>query len=704
MSARLLFLALCFWPVVAESTAELIFAPPPRLATTAEELEAVRGKADFIEIRDRTVAAAETFLRQPVELPDGPGQWIFFYHCKYHGHKLDPINPNQHRCPVGNRVFSDARTRAAYRTILHHRAERAALKLGWAYAYTGDDRYVAEVQRTLLHFADAYNTYPSRQDRHGQLGAKAKSGGRRFANDFAEGYSIIDLCKAYDLTRSSPLWTDEQKQHVEQDFFRATADSLLKYNTRESNHQSWVNAGLMTIGSVLGDATLVKHVMSMRGGFYDQLKRGVGENGFWHEGSIDYHFFALAALIEIADAGRRLGLNPHRHKKFRAMFDAPLRCVYPNGWFPAVNDSKRISLADVVPQYLWAWRVFNNRRHAYALVRGGRLEFAEFLDADDFTDPTSTVLEDLGLAVLSRGSGAQVVYAAFDFGAHGGAHGHADKLNLMLFANDREWLLDPGRLSYAVAMTKTWSKSTAAHNTVAINGQSQRDHTGTLLHFEVLDNYVVATGQSKQAYRGHTLTRYLLLTDQMLLDLFKVSGSKPVTIDWFAHANSARLDPLDAMPRPRVAKMPRGNGYQHMKAQWLWQARQPTRWRFTAENGTALTLHLPAGQETFIIATGVGYKPNQRVPTLIRRRSAASTVFATVYDLSGRGSYVQKFTTSTDGGRAVYVVDTADGSWRAWIDGAKLTAQLNKPAVDERAATQLEIPASQEALPVRPER
>ena len=57
-------------------------------------------------------------------------------------------------------------------------------------------------------------------------------------------------------------------------------------------------------------------------------------------------------------------------------------------------------------------------------------------------------LSDGGLVVLRQGIGAEAVAAFLDYGQHGGGHGHFDKMNFTLFAYGREWLLDPGRLTY----------------------------------------------------------------------------------------------------------------------------------------------------------------------------------------------------------------------------------------------------------------
>ena len=140
---------------------EARFATPPRLATTAEELAAWRASGDFPRRRAAAVEQAERLLKDPVTIPDGWGNWSFYYACTDDGTALNALSLAEHRCPRCGKVHSDERTVAAYRTVLHNRADQAALECGWAFALAGDDRFAAEVRRILLAYAAAYPKYPS---------------------------------------------------------------------------------------------------------------------------------------------------------------------------------------------------------------------------------------------------------------------------------------------------------------------------------------------------------------------------------------------------------------------------------------------------------------------------------------------------------------------------------------------------------------
>lgn len=645
-----------------------VFAAPPRLATTATELKKRREQPDFAALRDRAVRDADVLLKDPVPIPDGWGNWVFYYACPDDGSTLNPLNAREHQCPRCRKVYSDERTVQAHRTLMHDRVNAAALQLGWAHAYTGEERYAREVQRILLKYADDYAGYPQRRDRWGYNGLLARLGGRRYSQSLDEAVGIIALAKAYDLTRSSPIWEERQRKHVDEDFFRATAGTLLWSNLDINNHQTWYNAGLMAIGSVLGDEKLVNQVLSMRGGFRDQLRRSVGRDGLWYEGAMAYHNYALQALIEIVDAGRRLGLPLHEEPRFRAMIEAPLTYAYPNGQFPAINDSDPGHVNSFQASFLWAWHTYSDPVFAHAYAAGDRAKLSALLGPQAVSKPVistrSQNLEDAGLAILRRGAGSNAVCVMLDHGPHGGSgHGHFDKLNIVLFAGGKEWLLDPGRLTYSHKEYKTWVKHTAAHNTVALGGRSQDATTGRFLYLDVQDQYAACAAASDKAYVGTQLTRYLLLMDRMLVDVFEVESSTITQIDWFAHALSERLQARADRGPGEPSSPGDKDGYQHLSSGRAWNVTGPSQWDFTVGPKQRLRLWLAGEkQEQLLAATGIGYSIDSPVPCLIRRVHGSRARFITVYDLSMETDHVLEVTASADTKPHV-AVKTQEGLW-----------------------------------------
>lgn len=621
----------------ADRSLSPMFPPSPRLATTAAELAEWKSSGEFDRRRDAACAAAEKLLESPVEIPTEWGNWIFYYACANDGTSLQPQSLTEHRCPRCNKIFSDDRTVAANRTRLYYQADRAAVDLAWAFALSDDPRFAAEVRRILLTYAEAYPKYPSRRDRWGREGLLATIGGRRYCQSLDEAVGIIALAKAYDLTRTSSVWSEDDRRKVEQDLFQTVAKVLLHWNYGTINHQTWYNAGLMAIANVTEDADLARKVVTMTGGYRDQLARAIGPDGMWREGTMAYHGYALQAMEELVDAGQHLGLPLAEEPRLRRMFEFPAAYAYPNGQFPAINDSDPISLASFDGHFRWAWKTYHEDQFARAYARGDAARTAELLgptaSVTAAIEPKSSDLPGAGVVALRRGQEATAACAMLDYGEHGGGHGHPDKLQLLLYAGDREWLLDPGRLDYSHKEHKTWYRQTVAHNTIVINGRSQSPSTGKLLWLQESDRFTACAAECSTAYDGTTLRRYLLLEPSRLIDFVVVEAPQGKTIDWLIHAVADSITLDDAQSAPVEKPLGTSEGYEHLTDVASWTpARRDVLCRFQSGE-KQLRVRLAADTPEMIYSAKCpGYSLEPRIPCLVRRAVGGRVSFATVYD------------------------------------------------------------------------
>ncbi len=643
-----------------------IFAAPPRLAVTAQELAAMQSASNATAQRAAAVRAAQPLIDNPPPLPDGYGSWIFYYACPTDGATLQMLTLTEHKCPACGKIYKDARTVAAYRCLMHHTIENAAITLGWAYAWTGDERYAQGVRRILMRLADDYASYPARRDRWGMVSVFAPLGGRRYVQSLDEAIGVIRLAKGYDLTRNAKAWSEADHKHVEEDFFRATADSIARF-TQTSNHQTWFNAGMIAVGSTLGDAALIERVLNMRNGVLDQLENNIGADGLWNEGTIAYHNYALQALIETVNITRRLGMRLQDHPKIISAITGPLHVAYPNGQYPAINDSDNCNLGAFAGAFEWGWNTYHDPVLAQAFAHGNAEKLKQLIGSNAVVQwppalPSET-LAGAGLVILRRGRDTNAVCAFLDYGPHGGnGHGHFDKLNLMLFANGREWLLDPGRISYAHKEYKTWVKTTAAHNTVTLGGNSQEPHTGKLLWFSDGPVWAAAAIESTNAYADASLRRYLALGDRVLVDVFEVKATSKTQIDLLAHSTAQLVAPIGDVPAGKPIKPGSRDGYQHLTAATVRELDRDSQWEFKdgRQRLMAWLVHEPG--EQLITCLGIGYNTGQKTPTLIRRRHDRETRFICVYDLSGDGAYIRGVKSRMVNGTIQIDLDTASGA------------------------------------------
>jgi hypothetical protein len=90
---------------------------------------------------------------------------------------------------------------------------------------------------------------------------------------------------------------------------------------------------------------------------------------------------------------------------------------------------------------------------------------------------TSRVFANAGLVSMRGGWADDSALLLFDAGPQGMgpcAHGHADALSVLCSARGVDWLIDPGTFVYTCSLQwRDFFRSTAAHNTVVVDGCSQ---------------------------------------------------------------------------------------------------------------------------------------------------------------------------------------------------------------------------------------
>lgn len=145
---------------------------------------------------------------------------------------------------------------------------------------------------------------------------------------------------------------------------------------------------------------------------------------------------------EVSIVTSRLALPLHKQAAFRRVLEAPLAMAYPNGQFPATNDSDPASIDSFSDSFRWAWETYAEERFAQAYANSDATKRGALLgpaaEPKPFLESRPANLEGTGLAILRRGRGADAACVMLDHGPHGGAHGHFDKLGVVVYAAGQE--------------------------------------------------------------------------------------------------------------------------------------------------------------------------------------------------------------------------------------------------------------------------
>jgi hypothetical protein len=240
----------------------------------------------------------------------------------------------------------------------------------------------------------------------------------------------------------------------------------------ENNHRLVELVGLLSVALLTGDQDALERV---RAELERQADRQTFADGGSREQAGGYFLYVLETLwvagITLRAANRPLGSLEER---LDAMLGWLRATSTPDGEPPAVGDDAEDRLVRLD---------YSDPRRASAI--SGRV--ARLLGSPETPKlaTTSVVLPESGYAVLRSEPEKGAATIAFIVGELGfgtlAAHGHADALSVLLGLGDTTILRDSGTGSYAHSGGRELFKSTAFHNTVVVDGESQARSRGAHL-------------------------------------------------------------------------------------------------------------------------------------------------------------------------------------------------------------------------------
>ncbi|MFC1706418.1 heparinase II/III family protein [Planctomycetota bacterium] len=583
------------------------------------------------KVYDRILRDAEAMLGEQVDIPTEGGQWSHHYVCKQCGSKLRH-KTGTHACPRCGRGYSGWPYDQVIYTHIHNRNLRHVLPtLGLAYTFTGRKEYAERARKILLEYAGRYAGYAL----HGKHGRLSIGRARLFAQTLDEAVAAIPLAWAYDLTY--PSLSPADRRAIEQGLLRGMVRTIQGNWRGRSNWQTWHNAAVAVIGFCLQDQKLVDEaVLDPRNGVLFQLRNSVMDDGFWYEGSVAYHFYALRPLEWTARAASFAGLTLHQHPRLQSMYAAPIQYASPTHHFPAISDSDPLSLAGRAAHYEVAYAWFGDRRFL-PVARGGKRTSRDILlwglDSLPEAPPPSFSSKDfpgLGAVVLRTGEGREALYVHLDYNTLDHGHGHADKLAIVLYGLGHRLAPDAARLAYGAPLQRKWYRQTVAHNTVCVDRRSHGRARGRLLFFLEKPGIALARAECNDAYKGVRMRRTVALTERYLIDIFQTSSDRERVFDW-VHHNLGQLQPGLASSPPSE---PPGkcDGYSHIEklqvadTDQLWHVdfRQP-------DVGVRLTMS-GARDTTVWFGEGLLDNPPRPCPLVLVRRKGKTATFLSVIE------------------------------------------------------------------------
>ena len=531
----------------------------PRVLVTEQRLEFLRADIQTNAVRraifEKDVKAnADRWLHRSIEIPE-QGGWGHDF-CGPDGvllelpadQQFDPNKPS--RSPSTGKSYISPKILAARRYFEHVWLCFAVRDMALTYAVTQQPEYAAKAAEILLKYADAYPHFIAEKTGFGFGG-----------NSLNEAVSLIPMAQGYDLIYNSGALSDEQKRHIERDFFWPEAQRLTQAGL-VGNWGSWHLSAVGVIGYATGHQRFADYGVDS---FENQIANNLGDDGLWPESIQTYHFYPLDAFLSLAEAAGICGTDlfdwhAGHGKGIEAMFESPLRYMYPTLQLPAINDGWYDAFLPE-DQYAVAYWHYHRPEFAWALQRSEEVGHSGV--TGDFYDQryrlflfgeklpasipapvfTSTNFPGLGIAILRQGSDVPLkreMFLTFHYGQFSG-HGHYDKMGITLFANGQPLAAGLGTPGYGSPNIKFFGGVTA-HNTIAADESNQpRTTDNDLLAFRDEPEFKLAAAETTQAPPGTKWIRAVLLANGYAVVWDDLQGTTNHTFDWFFHAFGEKL-------------------------------------------------------------------------------------------------------------------------------------------------------------------
>ena len=535
---------------------------------TQEEQRQIKERArQYPEIIRKLKDNVRQVMEEELLVPEeGVTDWSLYYYCSECSVKLifDRKSPKRHICPCCGRVFQGEPYDGAWWELVNGQNNQAAYEMAVIWLAEGDEAYGQKAIQILEAYARYYPNYQV----HGNIPYNGP--GRAGAQTLDEANFLRTMAFTYDIL--ADMMPEDIRDRIRDRMLLPGAQFLLEHRHRQlHNHEVIINSAIAVMGILFSKEEYVKAALYEPYGLLYQLEHGMTEENLWFEGTFGYHFYALTSFFAFEKFALHTPYSNIHHPNYRAMMEAVLDYLQPDGGIPMMNDTNFGHLPRIRQLYEFACRELGGEKLAYILQTLFHEdetvpETRDNLDAFLYGVPSlpescgsfpashyHTEVGKPGHTVLRGRDGR---YLLFKHDRYGGEHDHYDRLGISYISRDCPAAKDLGTTGYGAKLHYDYYKNTGTHNTMVIGEENQAPVDGKLTRYEerygvvyveakadwtapyeMPDTFTI-TQWSEECYRSVVMERKLAWTENYFVEVFlarQIPEGK--TADWVFHVD-----------------------------------------------------------------------------------------------------------------------------------------------------------------------
>jgi len=616
----------------------------------------LKAMADHQLFADMKEGMAEEVLSFGASFEDDPtwiSSWGHHYFCKEDGSALiyNPKDRYHHECPLCHQVYDDEVYSEVWVYKYRNEALLTCYKAAVLYKLTKDVAFFNIFKDISEFYIDHYEEFPLHNklsETFDSLETMSWGCGRLMPQGLNECIGLIRLFAGMTIIKD-----DLSQEYLGKvDRFVVQVFDLLKPQVDKIHNIScWVNSGIGCLGLFAGNQEMIDFAFEGDLNIRRQLREGVTDDGFWHEGSIHYNFFTLEGISYLAlmaktfdyDFGKELDIVKYMFEAaYKYSFDNH-RLPNPNDGWPDVNlktysfiysvGSKVFGYESVVGRILAS--IINNDKERQTVPLSKPYYYKNLMSLEQFTyipdftgnsaytgKKVSTDFHTSNFTLLKRDD----LNLFFKYGHNSPSHAHPDKMTVELMDGDLVISRDLSNAGYCSKMCNEWHRTTLAHNTVVVDGENHVNvEPGELLEFK---EYLI-DAKAKDVYKNVDFRRRINLLKNGFEDEFFISSDEEHVYDYVFHVEGQLIDENNLEDSTLGFS---SNGYQHVKDIMKRNDTKdnPITWKV---NDTRVKAYIEGDGEVFLCQS-----PDNPISgfrsTLVVRKKASTTKFKLRWELS----------------------------------------------------------------------